>query len=214
MIVQPFAFNNREQRKGETAAKFVTKLQKLSEQCQFGASLDEMLHDRLVCAVKDERLQRRLLAEPDLTFKKAFELCQALELAETNAKESQAGQKQSLKMAGASVMAMRSKVGDRKPASGPKCNRCNGTQHLTRDCRFKAAVCHACGKTGHIARACRSKGSTQSREQGGKKYSNCSVQCTHQLTAEDKQDETSYAHFPDFSTQGSTYHGDSDVGSG
>ena len=38
------------------------------------------------------------------TFKKAFELCQASELAEKNAKELQAGKKQSLKMAGASVM--------------------------------------------------------------------------------------------------------------
>ena len=60
-------------------------------------------------------------------------------MAEKNAKELQAGQKQSLKMAGASVMAIRSKVGDRKPASGPKCYCCNGTQHLARDCRFKAA---------------------------------------------------------------------------
>ena len=106
VIVQHFAFNNRAQREGETAAEFVAELRKLSEQCQFGASLDEMLRDRLVCGVKDGRLQRRLLAEPDLTFKKAFELCQASELAEKNAKELQAGQKQSLKMAGASVMAL------------------------------------------------------------------------------------------------------------
>ena len=56
-----------------------------------------------------------------------------------------------------------------------------------------AVTYHACGKTGHIARACHSKGNTQSREQGGKKHSHGSVQRTHQLTAEDKQDETSYA---------------------
>ena len=56
-------------------------------------------------------------------------------------------------------------------------------------------MCHACGKTGHIARACHSKGNTQSRKRGGKKHSHGSVQCSHQLTAEDKQDETSYALF-------------------
>ena len=38
-------------------------------------------------------------------------------------KELQAGQKQSLKMAGASVMVLHSEVGGRKPASGPKCYR-------------------------------------------------------------------------------------------
>ena len=50
-------------------------------------------------------------------------------------------------------------------------------------------------QTGHIARACQSKGNTQNRERGGKKHSHRSVQRTHQLTAEDKQDETSYALF-------------------
>ena len=78
-------------------------------------------------------------------------------MAEINAKELQAGQKQSLKMAGASFMALQSEAGDRKPASGPKCYRCNGIQHLVKDCCFKAAVCHACGKTGDIARACHSR---------------------------------------------------------
>ena len=127
-------------------AEFVTELRKLSEQCQFGGCLDKMLHDQLVCGVKDRRLQWRLLAEPDLTFKKAFELCHASELAEKNVEELQAGEKQTLKMAGASVMALHSEIGDRKPASGPKCHRCNSTQHLAKDCHFKAAVCHACGK--------------------------------------------------------------------
>ena len=81
VIVQCFAFNNQAQRERETTAEFVMELQKLLGQCQFGASLDEMLCDRLVCAVKDGRLQQRLLAEPDLTFKKAFELCQTSEFA-------------------------------------------------------------------------------------------------------------------------------------
>ena len=179
MIVQRLAFNKRVQREGETAAEFVTELRKLSEQCQFGASLNEMLRNQLVCGAKDGSLQRRLLAEPDLTFRKAFELCQASELAEKNAKELQAGQKQSQMMAGASVMTLRSKVGHRKPASGLKCYRCNSTQHLVRDCCFKAAVCHACGRTGYIARACHIKGNTQSRVRGGKKHSHGSVQRTY-----------------------------------
>ena len=170
VIVQRLAYNKRVQREGETAAEFVVELRILSEQCQFGASLNEMLRNQLVCGAKDGSLQRRLLAEPDLTFRKAFELCQASELAEKNAKELQAGQKQSQMMAGASVMVLRSEVGDRKPASGLKCYRCNSTQHLVRDCRFKAAVCHACGRTGHIARACHSKGNTQSRVRRGKKH--------------------------------------------
>ena len=47
-----------------------------------------MLRDRLVCGVNDTRMQRRLLAEPEpLTFKRAFEVAQAIETAERDTKD-------------------------------------------------------------------------------------------------------------------------------
>jgi hypothetical protein len=45
----------------------VAELRKLSEHCNFGTTLNDMLRNRLVCGVGDQRIQRRLLAEPDLT---------------------------------------------------------------------------------------------------------------------------------------------------
>ena len=83
---QRFLFNSRSQKEGETVATFVAELRKLSEHCQFEASLNDMLRDRLVCGLRDMKLQRRLLAEPSLTFKKAFELTQAAEVAERSKK--------------------------------------------------------------------------------------------------------------------------------
>ena len=50
-----------------------------------------MLCDRLVCGVDDLRMQRRLLAEPELTFDKAFEIAMASESAEKNVKDLQSG---------------------------------------------------------------------------------------------------------------------------
>ena len=41
-----------------------------------------MLPDRLVCGINDDRIQKRLLSEPELTFQKAFDLAQAMELAD------------------------------------------------------------------------------------------------------------------------------------
>ena len=70
-------------------AQFVTELKRLSEYCSFGETLDDMLRDRLVCGVRDSRLQRRLLTEKDLTFAKAFELAKLAELAERSAGEIQ-----------------------------------------------------------------------------------------------------------------------------
>ena len=42
--------------------------------------------DRLVCGIHDVRVQRRLLAEPDLTFKKAYDLDQLSETADKSSK--------------------------------------------------------------------------------------------------------------------------------
>ena len=55
--------------KEETIAEYVTKLRRLSEHCNFGEKLDEMLHDRLMCGTCDKRIRHRLLAETKkLTF--------------------------------------------------------------------------------------------------------------------------------------------------
>ena len=51
---------------------FLAELKHLSEDSEFGITLDEMLRDRLVCGVRDIRIQRRLLAEPKLTLKRAL----------------------------------------------------------------------------------------------------------------------------------------------
>ena len=49
-----------------------------------------MLRDRLVCGVRDPQLQKRLLAERQLTFSKALELAQAFESAESSSRDIQA----------------------------------------------------------------------------------------------------------------------------
>lgn len=40
--------------------------------CKFGDTLDDMLHDRLVCGCCDKRLQYKLLADLELTYEKAI----------------------------------------------------------------------------------------------------------------------------------------------
>ena len=72
MIVQRFHFHTWIQKPSESVSEFVTQLCKLSEYCEFGDTLQDMLRDRLVCKCKDQRLQCKLLAEPELTFDKAF----------------------------------------------------------------------------------------------------------------------------------------------
>lgn len=89
VIVQRYRFNSRSRRAGESVAAYVAELRHLSEHCEFGTTLNEMLRDRLVCGVEEPKIQRRLLAEHDLTFDKAFELAIASESVDKNAKDLQ-----------------------------------------------------------------------------------------------------------------------------
>ena len=87
VIMQRFQFHSRTQRPGETVAAFIAELRQLSEFCEFGATPENMLRDRLVCGIASSAIQRRLLAELDLTLKKAQDLAQAIESADKGSTE-------------------------------------------------------------------------------------------------------------------------------
>lgn len=58
-IVQRFKFNSRIQKSGESIAEYVAELRKLALHCDY-KDWEEMLRDRLVCGVNDDRIQQRL----------------------------------------------------------------------------------------------------------------------------------------------------------
>ncbi len=89
-IVQRFKFNSRSREEGETVLDYVAVLRKLAHDCNYGEKLTEMLRDRLVCGINDDRIQRRLLAETDLTFEKALKIAQAMETANKDVRDLQA----------------------------------------------------------------------------------------------------------------------------
>ena len=93
LAVQRFRFNSRTRQAGESVAAYLAELKKLSEHCDFGDSLNDMLRDRIVCGIQDQRTQRRLLAETDLTFKRAFEEAQAIDSADKQVYELQYSRK-------------------------------------------------------------------------------------------------------------------------
>ena len=149
-VVQRYLFNSRVRKQGESVATYIAELKHLSEHCEFTGILEDMLCDSLVCGINDSRIQRHLLAEPDLNYKKVCELVLAFEAADKSAQE---------------LQAKSSSVNFVKPnkdrSSKPiVCHRCGGP-HKAPECTFQKAKCHKCGKVGHIAKVCRSRAKPQ-----------------------------------------------------
>ena len=91
VIVQRYKFNTRSRKQGESVAAYIAALRELAEHCSYGTTLSEMLRDRLVCGVNNETIQRKLLAEKDLTYERAYELALSIETAERDSSQIKKG---------------------------------------------------------------------------------------------------------------------------
>ena len=177
VIAQRFHFHRRNQTASESVSEYMAELHRLSTNCDFRDYLDQALRDRLVCGLRNEGIQRRLLAEADLTLKRALDLALGMEAAETNAK-SLKGTEQVVHKFAAS-----------RPSTTTPCYRCGRPNHEPSACRFRDSTCHFCKKKGHIAPACRAKKSLNrpQRGSGPRKYR---PQQTQYVSASDEQTST------------------------
>ena len=77
-----FLFNSRNRKLNENISNYMVEVRRLSQYCECGDSLEEMLCDRLVCGVNHKRTQQRLLSEgASLTLQKALDIALLLESA-------------------------------------------------------------------------------------------------------------------------------------
>ena len=140
-IVERYKFHTRIRHEGETVSTFVAELRSLARYCKFGASLNDLLRDRIVCGINDENIQRRLLAEKTLTMDSAMDIVVGMESARKNVTELQTPAR---------------KPTDVYKVTTTNCYRCGNSGHVPDRCRFRDVKCLTCGKTGHIQRMCRS----------------------------------------------------------
>ena len=159
---------------GESISEYVAELKRLANNCQFGQYLDEALRDRLVCGMRSQSTQKRLLAEADLTFSKALAVALSVEAAEKNTQQLNGCESLAQTVSYQSAY-MRSQVKGRgnprkppavnsgNPQGKQQCYRCGSPKHKANTCKFKDTVCHSCHKLGHLAKVCRSKRSSSSQ---------------------------------------------------
>ncbi|XP_019858509.1 PREDICTED: uncharacterized protein LOC109586746 [Amphimedon queenslandica] len=146
----------------ECMSRFI--IRSLAKDCGFGAQLDVMLRDRLICGINDAAIQKRLLSEgDDLTLKDALQHAMSLELAMKDLKELHSNGLDPVHSTRAGGEGRHPKPhnhnGQHHTAGvGGKrnCYRCGQSGHAPDKCRYKTATCFNCNKTGHISSVCRS----------------------------------------------------------
>ena len=52
VIMGRYKFNKKDRQPGESIPFYVTELKRLSEHCDFGVTLHDMIRDKLVCGVR------------------------------------------------------------------------------------------------------------------------------------------------------------------
>ncbi|XP_063954090.1 uncharacterized protein K02A2.6-like [Lytechinus pictus] len=227
-IVQRFKFNSRQRKSGESVSDYVAQLRHLAEHCNFGTNLKEMLRDRLVCGVNDDRIQRRLLAEVALDFDKALSLATAIETADRNTADLREGKQPGSETVN-KVREPRSGRNQRGPRSkDASCFRCGRAMHTeSEECPAKREECYKCGKKGHFSRVCRSSKKADQGKDKGKKYMSRSAkersQKSHHLEEEEevytlyhttKENKTSEPFTVDINVKGEVVAMEIDTGSG
>lgn len=78
-IAQRYKFHMRSCAPTEASAAYVAERRSIGGHCNF-SDLNEVLQ-ACVCSVNDQHIQCRLLQEPELTFKKTYDIAVAMELA-------------------------------------------------------------------------------------------------------------------------------------
>ena len=191
-IVQRYKFNSCVRRAGESVATFLANLRAVSEHCNYGDTLELMIRDRLVCGVNDKAIQKRLLAESKLTYKRAVEIAQEIEAADHDMKLLHTKKEfEPVASSTASTATVHRVVGGQAKGvttTTKSCFRCGNAGHIATTCKFrKDVVCHGCGKVGHIKKACHSGRSRSFGSSTGK--ANASVKTVTGIREETEQED-------------------------
>lgn len=158
VIYERYRFNNRKQEPGESISAYVTELRVIAKNCAHDEiTPDEILRDRLVLGVRDEKVRERLLRVNDLTLSKAIDICKAAEQTSQQLKLLASGTEESVG-AVSTQQINEPPQNTRRPRDPPiqrtECRFC-GYQHGNRQCPAKGQTCHKCGQKNHFQSRCR-----------------------------------------------------------
>ncbi|XP_028394385.1 uncharacterized protein K02A2.6-like [Dendronephthya gigantea] len=182
-IYERYKFHNRFQQQGETIDTYATVIRTLADRCKFGALKEELVRDRIVCGIRDNTLQKKLLQETSLTLEKCLNICRAAEAANNQ-------QKQISHNTSESTHALKPKGkpqfnSQRKPKLPcPDCKYCGRRHERKKEkCPAYNKTCNNCSMKHHFSSVCQQP----KRQERGPKTIQTGRSKTHQVHEETDQ---------------------------
>ena len=80
-------FNTRVQQQTQSFDAYLTELRVQAKKCTYGSLQDELIRDRLVVGIRDDKVRSRLLREPELTLQKCIDIAHAAEISQKQMQE-------------------------------------------------------------------------------------------------------------------------------
>ena len=161
IIVERAKFNKLVQN-GDGMDIFINKLYRQAEYCEYGALREDLIRDRIVVGVDDDKLSNKLQTEPGLTLANAVQISRRYE-ATKQAKNIVRPTTGTVESVGARHNKPKPKSSQNKPtfkpeSKQPRCSRCGGANtHNKSECPANKSKCRYCKKLGHWEKVCRSR---------------------------------------------------------
>lgn len=173
IIYERAKFNKRCQEVGASADNFITAVHKLAEHWKYGCLREEMIRDKIVVGIRDEKLSEKLQLNPKLDLATAIvqgRQHEDVKMQQVIVRAAESQSYNSKRQANRKKPAQCGSYTQHQPALAKpiQCGRCGKTpKHSWTECPAKDVECRKCHKKGHFVNVCRSIQKLDSIEEDG-----------------------------------------------
>ncbi|UYV74325.1 K02A2.6-like [Cordylochernes scorpioides] len=82
VIYERYIFNTSNQEENEGIDSYTNRLRGLASACEYDIITEELIIDRIVLGIKDNRVRKKILMEPKLNLSSAIDICRTAEVTE------------------------------------------------------------------------------------------------------------------------------------
>ncbi|UYV78904.1 K02A2.6-like [Cordylochernes scorpioides] len=157
VIYERYIFNTSNQEENEGIDSYANRLRGLASSCEYDILTEELIRDRIVLGIKDNRVRKELLMEQKLNLSSANDICRTAEVTEQQITKLTVQESEDVKW--------NRKYEQKKEATKARatnetfeniinCRYC-GSKHRKASCPAYGKICTWCNRKNHFSKVCR-----------------------------------------------------------